>query len=450
MNTHELIPDPHRLIKSLRDMGYDFAQAVADIVDNSIEAEAKHIAITFRFEGDDTWLRIADDGHGMAPQELRDAMRYGSSREYSEDDLGKFGLGLKTASMSQCQVLTVASRRSVQRRDIAAYSWDLDHIKKSRKWQILEVSSDDPMFTAIRESLEDHTGTVVMWRKLDRILGYSHPYGESARKRSLLMAEDLMTHLGMVFHRFLAGEVRGKRIAITVNGHEVHPWDPFCRTGEQTVEGDPISLPVSEDGIRGTILLQSYVLPSKDEFSSTSAFERAAGPAGWNQQQGLYIYRGGRMIQSGGWSHLRKADEHVKLARISVSFKPELDDLFKVNVAKMRVQIPAAVREQVREFIGAAIVRANDRYRRTHRSDATLPPVMPSVSATVEPNAAPQHTPAEPASHADSLLPRDTSPAPSLPPAPEAHSLVSRIIAEATALERPHVTAVLRRLRLLE
>src|SRR3954468_280535 len=106
----ELIPSAKRLIRSLRDMGYDFAQAVADVVDNSIEAGASLVAIDVEFDGDDSFVRIADDGKGMTADELREAMRYGAEREYDEDDLGKFGLGLKTASMSQCQRLSVASR----------------------------------------------------------------------------------------------------------------------------------------------------------------------------------------------------------------------------------------------------------------------------------------------------------------------------------------------------
>lgn len=451
MNTHELIPDPHRLIKSLRDMGYDFTQAVADIVDNSIEAEARKVDITFRFDGDDTWVRIADDGNGMSPQELRDAMRYGSDRSYSEDDLGKFGLGLKTASMSQCQALTVASRRSVQRRDIAAYSWDLDHIKRSRKWEIIEVSERDPLHEALREPLEEHTGTVVLWKKLDRLLGYTHPYGESARKRTITMAEDLMQHLGMVFHRFLAGEVRGKRIEITVNGHAVEPWDPFCRTGEQTVEAEPHSIAISEDGIRGSIVLQSYILPSREEFSTSSAFDRAAGPAGWNQQQGFYIYRAGRMIQSGGWSHLRKADEHTKLARVSVSFKPELDELFKVNVAKMRVQIPSAAREEVREFISAVTSKADARYRRIVKpsggagTSRTAPP-RPGQVADSPPKSNPGASGGYPPTSGPSASGDSSSP----PSADDQSNIVRRLLEAATPLERPHVLAVLRRLGLAD
>jgi len=130
---HEVIPSAKRLMKSLRNMGYDFAQAVADIVDNSIEAQASVVRIDVRFEADDSWVRIADNGVGMTPEQVREAMRYGSERGYSDDDLGKFGLGLKTASMSQCQRLSVASRWNPDRADIAAYCWDLDHIERTNQ-----------------------------------------------------------------------------------------------------------------------------------------------------------------------------------------------------------------------------------------------------------------------------------------------------------------------------
>jgi signal transduction histidine kinase len=108
----EVIPSARRLIRSLRDMGYDFAQAVADIVDNSVEARATVVAIDVEFDGDDSWVRIRDNGKGMKPDELREAMRYGAERVYDTDDLGKFGLGLKTASMSQCECLTISTRRT--------------------------------------------------------------------------------------------------------------------------------------------------------------------------------------------------------------------------------------------------------------------------------------------------------------------------------------------------
>src|SRR6266542_775915 len=126
---HEVIPSARRLIKSLRDLGYDFASAVADLVDNSVSAQATLVAIDVEFEGDDSWVRIAENGIGMTTAELKEAMRYGADRDYGDDDLGKFGLGLKTASMSQCQRLSVASRVNENRADIAAFCWDLDHIE---------------------------------------------------------------------------------------------------------------------------------------------------------------------------------------------------------------------------------------------------------------------------------------------------------------------------------
>ena len=179
---HEVIPSARRLIKSLRDMGYDFAQAVADVVDNSIEAGAFLVAIDVEFDGDDSWVRIADNGKGMTPDELREAMRFGAEREYDDEDLGKFGLGLKTASLSQCQCLSVASRWNRDRADIAAYSWDLDHIERTNRWEILPLEKNR-LGRAIRKPLKETTGTVVLWERLDRILGYKLPYGENARKR---------------------------------------------------------------------------------------------------------------------------------------------------------------------------------------------------------------------------------------------------------------------------
>src|SRR6266550_2170055 len=217
---YEVIPGARRLITSLRDMGYDFAAAVADLVDNSIEAGASLVAIDVEFDGDDSWVRVADNGRGMTPDELREAMRYGAERAYDEEDLGKFGLGLKTASMSQCQRLSVASRSSRGRADITAYCWDLEHIQRTNRWEILPLEKTG-LGPAVRTPLKDTRGTVVLWQRLDRILGFKHPYGEFARKRLGQMCRELEDHLAMVFHRFMKGEVRGQKLKVMLNGNEV-------------------------------------------------------------------------------------------------------------------------------------------------------------------------------------------------------------------------------------
>jgi hypothetical protein len=380
---HEVIPSARRLIKSLRDMGYDFAQAVADVVDNSIEAKASLVAIDVEFDGDNSWVRIADNGEGMTPDGLREAMRYGAERDYDDDDLGKFGLGLKTASMSQCQCLSVASRCNPDRANIAAYSWDLDHIDRTNRWEILPLEQSGLGHPAIREPLKETTGTVVLWERLDRILGFRHPYGENARKRLFQMCRDVEIHLGIVFERFLTGKTGRRKLKLLLNGNEVPPWDPFSESEPKTRKLQPVTLSLEHEGVSGDVLIQPYILPHQDDFSSLDAFRLASGPANWNQQQGFYIYRAGRMIQSGGWSNLRAPDEHTKLARISLSFAPKLDEAFKINVAKMRVQMPAQIREAVREATGPVIKLAREVYDRKAAKNPTTG-TIPRGSAEIE------------------------------------------------------------------
>ncbi len=363
-NGHEMIPSARRLMTSMRDMGYDFATAVADVVDNSIEARATHVAINVRFDGDDSWVSIIDNGTGMKPAQIREALRYGSEREYDgQESLGKFGLGLKTASLSQCRRVTVASRSSRERAEIYAYSWDLEHVHETDKWEILEVGRNEQP-ELLRDSLADHTGTVVLWQRLDRMLGFKHPYGEMAKKRLSAMCRELEEHLAMVFHRFLAGEAAVRKVRITVNGNPVKPWDPFARGERATKPLQTVTLAYDHDGTSGEILIEPFVLPHQDQFSSPQAHAAAAGPLKWNRQQGFYIYRANRMIQSGGWSNLRTIDEHIKLARVAVSFKPRLDEAFKINVAKMRVQLPQQLREEFEKAIAPVIKIAQTAYRR--------------------------------------------------------------------------------------
>ncbi|GAG35420.1 unnamed protein product, partial [marine sediment metagenome] len=226
---HEIIPSAKRLIKSLRDIGYDFSTAVADLIDNSIEAGASRVDIMVEFDGDDSFVRIADNGRGMSNDELKEAMRYGSERIYNEDDLGKFGLGLKTASMSQCQSFSIASRNTKEIKKIASFCWDLSHIEKTNKWEILAPKKKE-IITLLHDPLSEHTGTVVLWERLDRILGFKHPYGEPARKKLISICRELEDYLAMVFHKFLANENSKQQLDIYLNWNKIKPWDPFART----------------------------------------------------------------------------------------------------------------------------------------------------------------------------------------------------------------------------
>lgn len=356
------IPSAKRLIRSLRDMGYEFSTALADLIDNSIEARANTIRITVEWVGEDSYVMIADNGVGMSPNDLRESLRFGSERDYESDDLGKFGLGLKTASLSQCLRLTVASRRNEARSDIDAYCWDLGHVDATNRWEILQVKSSD-LQTSARQHLKETTGTVVIWEQLDRILGYKKPEGEMARKQLITMCRELEEHLSMVFHRFLAGEVRGRRLAIYINDNKIIPWDPFARGEASTSKLDSVSLRVEGEKGKSDVVIEPYVLPTQAKFSSQEAFNRASGPNKWNRQQGFYIYRADRMIQSGGWSNLRTLDEHIKLARVALHFSPKLDDEFRINVPKMRVALPSVLRDDILKALAPTIKLANVAYR---------------------------------------------------------------------------------------
>lgn len=371
-----LVPSAKRMVRSLRDMGYEFATAVADLIDNSVEAGANTVRVNVEWEGSKSFVMIADNGEGMRPEVLQEALRFGTERDYDDADLGKFGLGLKTASLSQCLRVTVATRWNPHRADITAYCWDVEHIEAINRWEVLSVKAAD-LPTAARLHLKETPGTVVLWERLDRLLGYKYPDGESARKHLLTMARDLEEHAAMVFHRFLASEVRGKRLAIYVNDNRVEAWDPFARKETSTQRLEARTFRVEGEKGKGDVVVEPYVLPSQALFSTPEAFNRASGPRKWNAQQGFYIYRADRLIQSGGWSGLRATDEHRKLSRIAISFNPKLDDEFKINVPKMRVLLPPEIRDEVEKWIRAAVKIAEEVYRNGKPKTPPHPPPPP-------------------------------------------------------------------------
>jgi hypothetical protein len=374
-----ILPSASRLVHSLRDLGYGFPHAVADIIDNSVTAGASVISVDLRFEGADSWLRISDNGLGMNAEALTEAMRYGAKQSYDEDALGKFGLGLKTASLSQCRQLSVSSRTS-GRSGIEVRKLDLDHVLRSDRWEIFAPDSRRCDLKLV-EPLREGPGTVVLWQSLDRVLGYRIPSGKRARSALDTLAEQLELHLGMTFHRFLSGEVAGrKRLRIRINGAVVEPWDPFAR-GEKATEALPgCEFEVVTSDAVGLARFQPFVLPPRERFSTEEAFHRYSGPRKWNAQQGFYIYRANRMIQSGGWCRMRASDEHVKLARASIDFYPALDPAFEVNVSKARAVLPAELRERLQGPVESLVRAAQAAYRAHTNGHDDVPSMTRSTS----------------------------------------------------------------------
>ena len=348
-------------MSSLRDIGYDPASAIADLIDNSIDANARRVDVRIESEGPDSWVRISDDGMGMSPAALDEAMRYGSAANYDTTSLGRFGLGMKTASLSQGRRLTVASRRGPDGR-LAIRRWDLDDVIARDSWDLEHVPTR-PAPTRLLEGLPDGGGTVVLWENLDRLVP-GRPTAGITDRALARVAADAAQHCSMVFHRFLSGEAFSYRteLRITVNGEPLLPWDPFVRDEPATQALAARSL-LAEGAEDLKLEVQPYVLPAQLTFSSPEAHRRAAGPNHWNRQQGLYIYRRDRLIQSGGWNRLRTMDEHAKLARIAVELPAGSEDRFSVDVAKMRVRIPEELRDQLRAIAASTVAVAQDSYR---------------------------------------------------------------------------------------
>lgn len=354
-------PSAARLTESLRDIGYDFSSAVADLIDNSISAGAERVRVFMEFDGEDSRIFICDDGEGMTINGALESLRFGSRRDYELGDLGRYGLGLKTASLSQGRSVTVVSRnRSV--REPHAHRLDLDVIAEFDDWLVVSPKYE-PSVVRARELLAGSRGSVVIWEKLDRILPYKQATGGWAKRRFDNLREKLKSHLSMVFHRFLSGEGSAKRIQIEVDGEVLESWDPFQRHESETDELAPEAFEVMAGDHSGKVYLRRFILPSKNAFSSVEAFEAASGPLKWNRQQGLYIYRANRLVQWGGWGGTRALDEHTKLARAAIDFDTDLDGAFNINVAKMRVALPPQLKQMLSRPISEQCILANNAYR---------------------------------------------------------------------------------------
>lgn len=415
--------------------GYSFPQAMADLVDNSIDAGATTVSIDVRFDGARSWVRISDNGSGMPRPRAVEAMTPGSSREYEEEDMGKYGLGMKMASLSQGRLMSLATRHASSPNRPTILIWDLDVVDRDKSLTLLRFAPGESS-SLLTEALPAATGTVVLIEKLDRLLPRHDPSSAHARRHLLEECRALENHLSMVFHRFLAPSSSRRRVSILVNGNKLAPWDPFCREEPSTIEMEPKTVHVSDGPIVGRLEIHPFVLPRRDCFSSPEAFSRAAGVSGWNQMQGFYVERSHRLIVAGGWHGLRARDEHTKLARVSLSFMPELDDLVAVNASKIKLDFPRAVREEVDAHVQACLRLARETYRRKP------PKSRPRVGGS---------TASPPSSSGPTSSRRSVAPASSPPPPTPVltrEQWAREMTRVATASERPVIKSVLARLGL--
>ena len=353
--TTSAVPEASSMIETFRAIGYNIETAIADIIDNSISAKAKNIWINFEWKGSKTWLSIKDDGIGMNDAELIQAMRPGSKnplQERNQNDLGRFGLGLKTASFSQARRLTVLSKKVGY--NSVFWTWDLDFVNQTGNWDLIKYLPDESLETEISKLF---TGTIVLWNDIDRVVKDFNQDDRKAEFKFNQTMEQVKKHLAMVFHKFIE---QGK-INIYFQDKKVNAWNPFLSNEKATQEFPPEKIQ------NGKVKIEGFVLPHKSKISEET-YKNAEGVKGWNEQQGFYIYRNERLLLAGDWLGLFRNEEHYKLARIQIELPNTLDESWQIDIKKSIARPPLVFREQIRAYALKVRQQAVEVYRHKGKS----------------------------------------------------------------------------------
>ena len=344
-------PSAARLIESLRDTGYSKEAAFADIVDNSIAANATRVEIELQYMMGEFRVIITDNGDGMSEEQLKNAMRYGSPKRNNPKSLGKFGMGLKTASTAFCPRLVVLSR---QNSNNVGRAWDITKIKDSDRWELETPNNDDYYddFEALAEFTEAN-GTMIIWEEIDRLVKGGND--KHMREQIESLGKELSLELCAVFFKFLeSGEVTismkiGDAASVKLKG-----WDPLCSDFNKSSDGASSqilkekSVPIETDGKSMSFTVKGSIIPSQNELNANERdYVRYS-----LDNQGLYIYREGRLIWHDGWPHrMYKKESKITRLRVELNFSHELDDVFSIDFKKSRVIIPVEIREELKRLI---------------------------------------------------------------------------------------------------
>lgn len=365
-------PRAGAMLEALRGMGYSTGAAVADIVDNSIAAGASRVDIEFSWDGEASRVAILDDGRGMGDSELESAMTLGDKSPLDArdpGDLGRFGMGLKTASFSQCRRLTVASTKGDSH---ACLRWDLDELARSPEigWALLEgpAPGSEPFVATM---FGRSHGCMVLWESMDRIVTKAF-----SPAHFLDLVDEVEQHLAMVFHRLIDGP--RPKLQLTINGRPIVAWDPFMSGHPAKPWESPVAR-MSTDA--GPISVQCHVLPHKDRLKAEE-FERNGGPSGWSAQQGFYVYRNERLLVAGGWLGLGQGrawnrEEAYRLARIQLDIPNTADAAWKIDIRKSTARPPVSLRQWLTKLAEDTRERARRvfAYRAAPQARIGLPPV---------------------------------------------------------------------------
>ena len=359
-------PKAAPLMQTYRSIGYSLETAMADIIDNSISAGAENVWINCVWNGDKTTISIKDDGCGMNSTEAVNAMTLGVINplcERRENDLGRFGLGLKTASFSQCKKLSLFTKR-INFHSLY-WTWDLDFVAETNSWQLLRWIPEE--YSNELDDLEH--GTIVIWSELDQLIPPGSDYSDERAKRKFYDSWDKSrSRISMVFHRFIASGLK-----IHWASHDVEGWDPFFGY-------EPKTQPKPDESfyLNGKkMIMKGYILPKRKDFSNEEEYEKAEGQRGFAGQQGFYVYRGNRLLVAGDWLGMFKPKDSTKLARISVDLPNTADTEWLINIMKSKATPPPQLVDGMKSYarniraLAEDVYKTRGPYQRRNKPDAT-------------------------------------------------------------------------------
>lgn len=343
-------PPAGAMMESLRDLGYSTEAAVSDIIDNAIFAQATTVWIDFIWQGNQSRILFKDDGNGMSQDELIQAMRPGSQSPASTrdlNDLGRFGLGLKTASLSQCRIFTVISKKKSE--SLTYWRWDLDYVTspETEGWTILQTAEEEDI--ELIDQMDQ--GTLVSWDYLDRIVELEKK--KYTEDNFYSVAEKVKRHVEMVFHRYLE---TGK-LKIIFNNVPVKAWDPFLR-------GQTATQPFPEETLEnGIIKVKAYILPHRSKLDETIWEDNERRDGGWDALQGFYIYRNERLLLAADWLGIMRKKAHYKLARIMIDLPNNVDHDWQIDIKKSKARPPLTLRPQLKAIAMSVVTQAEQIFR---------------------------------------------------------------------------------------
>ena len=353
----DFTPDPISLLESSRGLGYSIEEAISDLIDNSISAKAKNIIYEFHWNNGSPYFLLKDDGIGMSNEgdELVKSFRLGSKNPLEErdsNDLGRFGFGMKTATLSQARTLTVITKK--RGNAIISRSLDLNFIAELKQgWKLKKVDNES-ILNEIKFLNSVESGTIIKWNDWDR--------APENKKDFISLITLINNYLSVCFHRYIE---RG--LKIFCHETQLFACSPIPK-GEGAMEYSKIQLSNNNEAKQTAYILQHPKF-WKENYENITQFNSFRLFDGFEHQQGIYIYRCDRLLTpKGGWLDLISKGNSAKLARVVIDYPNNADSIWSLDVTKTNATVPFEFKTAIKDLIHAAQKASFEKISRGNKS----------------------------------------------------------------------------------